>query len=144
MLKHESCVLRNIIFHIHFMSHLKNVKSRWSVHLKGYPQILVSLYAHSCMIVDPPGHGHGHYFQTWCPSVRHNNKKVLQRPENKIRITKDTRRENNDHLLAGAWWVTLESPDLFKIYLTDIGRYEFCYLWLACIELLFEAVLNSV
>ena len=39
------------------------------------------------------------------PSIRHKN-------ENKIRGTKDTMRENNDHLSAVAWWVTLKSPDL--------------------------------
>ena len=28
--------------------------------------------------------------------------------------------ENNDHLLAGAWWVTLKSPDFFKVFLLDL------------------------
>ena len=52
--------------------------------------------------IDPPGHGRigGHYFHTWCPyvrtSVRHKNENALQRPENKIRATKKTMRENND------------------------------------------------
>ena len=33
--------------------------------------------------------------------------------ENKIRPTTDTMREDNDHLLAVAWWVILNSLDLF-------------------------------
>ena len=31
-----------------------------------------------------------------------------------LRATTDTKHENNDHLLAGTWWVTLKSPDLFS------------------------------
>ena len=32
---------------------------------------------------------------------------------------KDTIPENKDHLLAGAWWVTLKSLDLYNIFLND-------------------------
>ena len=53
-------------------------------------------------LFDPSGHGWigGHYFHTWCPSVRQNSK---------IRSTSDTMRENNEHMLAGALWVILDS-----------------------------------
>ena len=29
--------------------------------------------------------------------------------------------ENNDHLLAGAWWVTLQSPDLLQLKTLDMS-----------------------
>ena len=32
-----------------------------------------------------------------------------------MRATKDTMRENDGHLLAGAWWVTLKSLDLYNL-----------------------------
>ena len=63
-------------------------------------------------LLDPPGHGRigGHYFHTWCPSVRHKSKNSLQSLgrglENK---TTYTMRENNDRLLAVAGWVILNS-----------------------------------
>ena len=51
------------------------------------------------------------------PYVRHKHKNALQSkcrgPENKMDATKDAMRENNDHLLAGTWKVTLKSPDLY-------------------------------
>ena len=58
-----------------------------------------------------PGHGRigGHYFHALCPSVT----KI------KMRATKDTMCENDDHLLAGAWWVTLKSSDLFCVFLAN-------------------------
>ena len=37
-----------------------------------------------------------------------------------MRATTDTMHENNDHLLAGAWWVILNSPDLYIINLKKI------------------------
>ena len=71
---------------------------------------------------NPPGHCGigGHHFHTWCPYVHHKNRNALQRSENKMLATKNTMRENNDHLLAGAWWVTLKSPDLFFHFLRFI------------------------
>ena len=52
------------------------------------------------------------------PSVRPKIKNALQLyrwcPENKLRATTDTMHENNDHRLAGAWWVILTSPDLIS------------------------------
>ena len=54
----------------------------------------------------PPGHGRigGHYIHTGCPYVR---------VRTSVTKTTYTMHENNDHLLAGAWWVTLKSSDLF-------------------------------
>ena len=48
--------------------------------------------------IDPPSllFGGDHYLRTWCTSIRH---------KNKIHAAKDTMRENNENLLAGAWWV---------------------------------------
>ena len=40
---------------------------------------------------------------------------VSVRHKNKLRSTTDTMPENNDCLLAGAWWVIFNSPDLFPI-----------------------------
>ena len=40
-----------------------------------------------------------------------------------MRATNDTMRENNDHILTGAWWVTLKSQDLFLK--RKLGRNEF-------------------
>ena len=52
------------------------------------------------MFIDPPGHGQigGHYYHAGCPYVRPSQKQ--------IHATTDTMHENNDHLLAGAWWIT--------------------------------------
>ena len=60
----------------------------------------------------------GFYFLWWCPFVR---------PKNKIRATTDTMHENDDHLLAVAWWVILNSPDLYffkRILLLVLGKNE--------------------
>ena len=45
--------------------------------------------------------------------------------QNQIRATTDTMHENNDHLLAGAWWVTLKSPDLYYFGSPSFSRLEF-------------------
>ena len=66
--------------------------------------------------IDPPGHGRivGHYFHTWYPSVRQKIKTHFNaNVDARITKTTDTMSKNNDHLLTGAWWVTLKSPDLF-------------------------------
>ena len=66
--------------------------------------------------IGPSGHGRigGHYFHTWCPYVTKTNKRATTLtsiwPVNK---TTDVLRENNENLLAVAWWVILNSPDLF-------------------------------
>ena len=78
----------------------------------------------SVSLFDPPGHGRigGLYFHTWCPYVRTSVTKTKketrynakrQRPVNKIRATTDIMREIIDNLLAVAWWVILNSTDLF-------------------------------
>ena len=63
------------------------------------------------VVVDPPGHNRGriggHYFHTWCPSVRPSIQKTK-------RAATKTMREKNDHLLAVALWVLLYSPDLYE------------------------------
>ena len=51
---------------------------------------------------------------TGCPSVRLKKQKRAT-TLTLARATKDSMLEKNDHLLAGAWWVTLKSPDLFFI-----------------------------
>ena len=74
------------------------------------------------LIFDPPGNGRigGHYFHTWCPYVR---------PSQKWKCaTKDTMRENNDHLLAEAWWVTLKSCIFLFLTLQTFGVLFFCTL----------------
>ena len=53
----------------------------------------------------------GHYFHTWCPYV---NPIKQKQTTNKIRATTDTMRENNKNLSAVAWWVILNSQDLFQ------------------------------
>ena len=64
--------------------------------------------------IDPPGHRRiGGHYRTWCPSVRPSQ---IQE-----RATTDTMRENNENLLAGVWWVILNSLDFFFISMT---RYE--------------------
>ena len=68
------------------------------------------------------GHGRigGHYFHAWCPYVRPKKQKhaatLTLVPENKIRATTDTMCEDNDHLLVVAWWVILNSLDLYFSY----------------------------
>ena len=76
------------------------------------------------MIIDPPGHSRlgAHYFQTWCPSVRPSQK---QRYNGNVKTK--YMRENNEYLLAVAWWVILNSPDLFLL------SCESC--WLCCFYL---------
>ena len=63
--------------------------------------------------LDPPGHGGigGHYFHVGCPCVRHKIENALRTK----RLT-DTMHENNNRLLAGAWWVIFNSPALHNIY----------------------------
>ena len=58
-------------------------------------------------VIDSPGHGRlgGHYFHAWCTSVRPSQKQK--------RSTADTMCEDNDRLLAVAWWVILNSLNLF-------------------------------
>ena len=46
-------------------------------------------------------------------SVRPSVRKITG-PENKIHATSDTMHENHDRLLARAWWVILNSLDLFS------------------------------
>ena len=55
--------------------------------------------------IDPPGHGRigGHYYHTWCPSVR----------KTKNAATPGTTCADNGNLLAVAWWVIFNSLDLF-------------------------------
>ena len=47
------------------------------------------------------------------PSLCHRNKNI--QPGKQNTLYKKTMRENNDDLLAGAWWVILKSPDLFLL-----------------------------
>ena len=47
------------------------------------------------------------------------------RPENKIRATAGTMHKNNETLLAGAWWVILNSPDLFVTYVSYLSSQFF-------------------
>ena len=57
----------------------------------------------------PQGHNliGGHYIRTWCPCVRTS---VTKRK----RDATDTMRENNEYFLAGAWWVILNSLNLYN------------------------------
>ena len=61
-------------------------------------------------IFDPPGQCRigGHYFRTWCPSVRPSITKTKSRCNGSVNSRKtkttDTMCENNDHLLTVAWW----------------------------------------
>ena len=48
----------------------------------------------SYFLIDPPGRIGGHYFQTWCPSVRPENKKAKTKHRNTLQ----------DNM--GAGWVT--------------------------------------
>ena len=69
------------------------------------------------------GHGRigGHYFHSGCPYVRPSQKQ--------IRTTTDTiMHENNDHLLAGAWWVTLKSPDLYYVSISLVIIYHYHFI----------------
>ena len=68
------------------------------------------------LIIDPPGpcgRIGGHYFHTWCPSVRRQNK------EHASMLKQNT--------LQGAWWVTVKSFVFYlkrafqKIYLDKTG-----------------------
>ena len=65
-----------------------------------------------------PGHGRidGHYFHTWCPYVRPSVTKT-KTSQDKIRATTGAMLENNEKLLAVAWWVILNSPDLLNFVL---------------------------
>ena len=70
---------------------------------------------------DPPSYATGwSFFFTHgvCPHVRPSQKQenVLQR-QDKILATTGAMSENNENLLAVAWWVILNSPDLFLNYL---------------------------
>ena len=72
-----------------------------------------SVHSYAQNFFDPPGHGRigGHYFHAGCPYVRpsqNKNAMLTWCPENKIFATT----KDNDHLLAGAWWVILNSLDL--------------------------------
>ena len=52
----------------------------------------------------------GHYFHTWCPSVRHKNKLVITLPSKSGKQNNEN--NENENLLAVTWWVILISPDL--------------------------------
>ena len=52
--------------------------------------------------------------------VQEKQKRCCQ--ENKLRAMTNTLHENNDHHLAGAWWVILNSRDLFSFYLNNKSR----------------------
>ena len=48
---------------------------------------------------------------------------VSVRPSQKqIRATTDTMHENNDHQLAGAWWITLKSPN-YTFFLDTMNKF---------------------
>ena len=83
-------------------------------------------------IVDPPGHGRigGHYFRAWCPYVRHKKqKRATTLTSRSGKQNNGHMHENNDHLFAGAWWVTLKSHDLFYL---NLNINDFVYRWEGC------------
>ena len=49
-------------------------------------------------------------------SVTKTNKRATKDPVNK---TTDTMRKNNENLLAVAWWVILNSPDLYAVLIAN-------------------------
>ena len=84
-----------------------SINRKQGIMMQEYLQKFTTYY----LPIDPPGHGRlgGHYFHTWCPSVRHKNTKT------RYNARVNTMRENNENLLAGAWWVILNSPDLLLL-----------------------------
>ena len=69
--------------------------------------------------IDPPGHSRigGHYFHMWCPYVSMSVRLSVRKTKThynanvKYAIQRAHKREN-ENLLAVAWWVILNSPDL--------------------------------
>ena len=64
----------------------------------------------------------GHYFHAWCLSVCPSENKKCAATLTLMLGKQNTRYDghhswNNDHHLAGAWWVIINSPDLLTIFL---------------------------
>ena len=84
-------------------------------------------------LFDPSGLGRigGHYFHAWCPYVRTYEKtKLRYNPNVAARKTIYALRrtpcmKNNGHLLAGAWWVTLNSLDFYTFFWAEFGKSSF-------------------
>ena len=121
-IKNGSCCCQNLVLQVascasesFLTSQKKIIKSSEFSYLPQVRSETVIKQLNFEKLFDPPGHGRicGHYFHARCPYVRHKNKQtpVGGGAENK---TTDTMHENNDHLLATAWWVILKSHDLLK------------------------------
>ena len=89
--------------------------TRYNIADSPYPTLMLKL------VFDPPGYGWigANYFHAWCPYVRLSVTKIktscnanVGARKIKYGATTDTFCEDNDHLLAVAWWVTLNSLDL--------------------------------
>ena len=79
----------------------------------------------------PPDNGriYDHYFYTWCPSVRPSEKKTKTRcnanvfsRKTKYSLKMDNMHEDNDHLMAVAWWVIINLLN-FVFYLRSFLVY---------------------
>ena len=118
----NSCLVIFVLWEFHFCLPGKEMITRWKLFLKlKLPTTFVSDFRVN--FFDPPGHGRigGHYFHARCPYVRTSQKQ--------IRATSDTMHENNDHLLlAGAWWVTLKSPDFLWLWSMPFSMHQWASL----------------